>query len=147
MAKREFDLDFDADTATCPAGVVTADKGWRTLGGRQAPTFAWPRAACDACPLRKRCLTGRSRSKRLLLHPHERALRESREVWKQTATKRKYRRRGEFERLVGRMTRLGGRHAKAWGIAFARFQVHCIAAISNLGLLAAQLATGVPAKG
>lgn len=146
LTKRDFAIDFDADTATCPAGVVTADKVWRKLGDRQAPAFAWPRDACDVCPLRTRCLTGRSRSKRLLLHPHERALQESREMWKQAATKRKYRRRGEFERLVGRMTRLGGRHARAWGIAFARFQVHCIAAINNLGLLAARLAQGVPAQ-
>ena len=146
LTKRDFAIDFDTDTVTCPNGVVTADKVWRPLGERQAPAFAWPRRACDACSLRGRCLTGRSRRKRLLLHPHERALQESREVWKQAATKRKYRRRGEFERLVGRMTRLGGRHAKAWGIAFARFQVHCVAVINNLGLLATRLAQGVPAQ-
>jgi len=142
FSKRDFAIDFDTDTATCPADIQSADKVRRKIGERQVPTYVWPRESCDACPLRERCLTGRSRSKRLLLHPHERALRESREQWEQAATKRKYRRRGEFERLVGRMTQLGGRRAKAWGIAFARLQAHCLAAINNLGLLAARLAQG-----
>lgn len=145
LTKRDFAFDFDAGTATCPAGVLSADKVWRKSSERQVPAFVWPREACDACPLRERCLRGGSRSKCLPLHPHERALHESRELWKQAAIKRKYRRRGEFERLVGRMAQLGGRRAKAWGIAFARFQAHCLAAINNLGLLAARLAQGVAA--
>ncbi len=146
LTKRDFDIDFDADTATCPAGVVSADKVWRKSGERHVAAFVWPRAVCDACPLRERCLKGTRRTQVLRLHPHERALRESRELWEQASVKRKYRRRGEFERLVGRMVQLGGRCAKAWGIAFARFQAHCIAAINNLGLLAARLAQGAAAQ-
>ncbi len=146
LTKHDFDIDFDADTATCPAGVETDDKVWRTSGGRHVPAFVWPRDVCDACPLRAKCLKGKRRTQVLHLHPHERALRESRELWEQAATKRKYRRRGEFERLVGRMVQLGGRRAKAWGIGFARFQAHGIAAINNLGLLAARLAQGVAAN-
>lgn len=146
LTKRDFDIDFDADTASCPAGVVSADKLWRKSGERHVAAFVWPRDVCDACPLRSRCLKGRRRTQVLQLHPHERALRESREIWEQAATRRKYRRRGEFERLVGRIVQLGGRRAKAWGIAFARFQAYCLAAINNLGLLAARLAQGVAAK-
>jgi len=89
LTKGDFAIDFDADVATCPGGVASIDKVWRNNGKRQVPAFVWPRDACDVCPLRETCLTGGSRRKVLLLHPHERALRESREFWAQAAVRRR----------------------------------------------------------
>lgn len=142
FTKSDFALDFDVGTATCPAGVVSTERVMRQRNQRMAPTFVWPRDACDGCPLREGCLPSGARRRVLRLHPDERLLRQTREAWSQPAMRQKYRRRGEFERLVSRMVQLGGRRAIAWGIAFARLQAHCLAAVNNLGLLAARLAQG-----
>ncbi|MEZ4463001.1 MAG: transposase [bacterium] len=81
-----------------------------------------------------------SRSREILLHPDEEEQRWSREQWSRPEVRRLYRVRSQCERLIDRVTRHGGRRARAWGLQAAQFQVHAIAAACNLKLLSRMLA-------
>lgn len=144
FAKSDFSIDFRAGTSTCPAGVTTADSSeachseYDDLPTRR---YKWAPEDCQACPLRAQCLSTRQKRRSLLLHPWEEELRRLRTAWLDPETARQYRRRAEFERLVHRVTRHGGRQARAWGLRAANLQAHAIVAGSNLALLAKKLAT------
>ena len=159
LGKHEFDVDFAALEATCPAGVTTADHRVRTSkNGVKRSVFSWPVSVCAACPMRNRCRPGweppppgptpRGRphcGKRLQLHPNERLLREVRARWNTEDYRREYRRRIEGERLVRGITRRGGRQAAAFGLVAANLQAHLIAMVCNLGVLARQSVESPPA--
>ena len=81
LAKSEFLIDFEAGTAMCPNGIVTAEvkMSHPKVGPHQR--FSWPKAACSACPLRDRCLGKVGSRKSLVLHPQEQELRRHRADW------------------------------------------------------------------
>lgn len=140
FVKADFDLDFDEGTATCPNGVMTSERSIIQSNGAPCPRFKWPKEACASCPVSERC-RGKSKTRRsLVLHEHERELREVREAWKRPEIQRVYRVRGQCERLINQMTRHGARKARAWGLGAAHAQVHTIASFCNLALLARKLA-------
>ncbi len=140
--KHEFQVDFEAMTATCPAKITTADSTLRWSGSQKASTrrFQWPATTCQGCPLKEQCNERKRTGHVLELHPNEQTQRAARVAWEQPATRRAYRRRAEGERLVDRMTRRGGRKAFAWGIDMAHQQAHHIGTAANLKLLAEALA-------
>lgn len=139
--KKDFDIDFDAMTATCPAGHVSGD--WRLVNTshnkQKAPRFRWPLQLCESCPLKQDCPKER-KWHRIILHPHEQKLRQLRHEWQHGDARKHYKRRCELERLVFSMTRHGARRAMAWGIHYALFQSQLIATRVNLALLAKKLA-------
>ncbi len=140
FGKGDFEVDFAAGCALCPNGVVS-DKFTTIQGnGGLSRRHVWPRQDCDRCPVRAKCLASGSRSRFLLLHPDEEEQRAARQQWERAETRTEYRMRSQCERLVNQMTRHGGRKARAWGLGFAQLQVHAIAAVCNLGLLARALA-------
>lgn len=145
IGKRDVTLNRDAGTATCANGVVTNDIRlvWSSEHGVHVRHVAWPKAACDACPLSSRCRGKDTGRRRMLLHPYEDELRAAREAWSQPATRALYRTRTQCERLVNQITRYGGRQARAFGLQHAQLQAHAIAMASNLRLLAKALAKPV----
>ena len=158
-SRRDFDIDFTAQTATCPKGVTTHTVE-RVESAEPHLRFRWSAETCMACPLRASCLrtdkksapaedveskakrTGRPRkSGRILhLHPHEQDLRAAREAWADPAVRRQYRERTQCERLISQVVRHGGRQARAWGQEAANLQAHAIVMRCNLELLAKNLA-------
>src|SRR3954447_6586599 len=70
FGKRDFQVDLDAGTVTCPAGE-TAPIRTEPKGARRA-RFA--KAACDPCALRDRCVQPAGGFKAVLLAPEERAV-------------------------------------------------------------------------
>ncbi len=63
FGKHDFGIDLQANggggSVTCPAGVTTTDyRMARDSKDRPVKLFRFPRAACDACDLRERCLGG-----------------------------------------------------------------------------------------
>lgn len=142
LAKQAFEVDFDANTVTCPAGVtVDALSSWSRHHGMHIPTFKWNPKTCAACLLHDRCMGNTKAGKRILLHPYERELRAAREAWEQPEVRHDYRTRTQCERLVNQLTRHGGRQARTWGLGPAQLQAHTIAIGCNLELLAQRLAT------
>lgn len=147
--KADFDIDFVGMIATCPGGVVTTD--WRPAkqDGESTQAFKWPKGSQSECACSDRCLVHKPRKKddspapptlRLVLHPQEKALRAVRAEWERSEVRQRYRQRSQGERLIHSMTRRGARQANAWGLHSARLQAYCIAAVTNLKLLARKLA-------
>ncbi len=60
----DFDIDEEAATVTCPAGVVI------TLTAKRRASFG---ANCKTCPLRPQCTTAKA-GRVIVLHPHHRHL-------------------------------------------------------------------------
>jgi hypothetical protein len=138
--KEDFEVDFEAMTTTCPAGVATSrwTWSWSNDHGMHAPRFHWSTEHCDSCPVSSRCLSGRRKSRSLRLHPYEEELREQRNRWLEDDVRSAYRQRSQGERLIHTMTRHGCRKARAWGLQAAQVQAHMVAIMSNLKLLAAR---------
>jgi len=150
LQKHLFDIDFERERATCPAGVATETHSLVRLNGEQVTQYEWPHATCGACRLRQDCVpklkTGpkkrgqQPKGRRLKLHADEETLRAARGAWTDPALRQEYRRRGEGERLIARMVQFGARQARAFGLAAANLQAHCVAIAANLALLAKLLA-------
>ena len=148
LQKHLFAIDFDGVAATCPYGVTTTNHRMGPFEGKLRSVYEWPLETCRACPLQRACVpklrvdpTPRRgqppKGRRLKLDVNEQALRKARAEW--PGLRDEYRRRGQGERLVARMTRFGARQARAFGLAAANLQAHLIAMASNLALLAVHL--------
>jgi hypothetical protein len=70
IGKREFDIDPDAGTVTCPAGEVAPIR--TEPSDQRRASFAKP--ACDRCPLRPRCVAPARARRTITIEPHEELL-------------------------------------------------------------------------
>jgi transposase len=130
LGKRDFRIDLDAGTVTCPAGQVAEI---RTLAsGRRQAQFR--RSACRDCPLRSRCLGARTTRKTIQIEPHEDLLIAARQALDDPTRAEHLRRtRPRIERLLGLLVhRYGARKARYIGAAKARLQALWGAAPVNL---------------
>lgn len=142
FGRESFQIDFEAKTATCPAGVTTNGHQtvWSKDHGSETSAFRWPKESCQGCPHREDCLKSRQGGKYVRLHPHERELRQIREQWEDPEIRQQYRTRSQCERLVNQCVRHGGRQARSFGLQAANRQALLIAVTCNLRLLARTLA-------
>jgi hypothetical protein len=139
LAKRDFDIDLQAGTVTCPAGQIA--RICTEPSGQRRASFA--KAACDRCPLRNRCVApGRGR-RAVLIAPDEEVLIAGRQALRDPATAEHLRRtRPRIERLLGLLAhRYGARKSRYVGRAKARLQAAWAAALVNLNPIARRLAT------
>lgn len=140
LGKEDFAIDFEAMRATCPGGVVTDTWKMAKEGEAETPMFTWSKESSAGCTCANTCPVHRDKRRHLKLHPLERELRKIRAEWEDPATRKRYRRRTEGERLMREMTRRGARRAGAWGLDSANLQAHCAGGVHNLRLLARHLA-------
>jgi transposase len=138
LAKRDFHIDLEAGTVTCPAGHVA--KIHTQPSGARAAVF--PRSVCRDCPLRSRCLGPRTTHRTLHLVPEEELLISARQALDDPATAEHLRRtRPRIERLLGLLAhRYGARKARYIGAAKARLQALWAAALVNLNPIGRHLA-------
>jgi len=138
LAKRDFQIDFEAGTVTCPAGQVA--KIHTQPAGARAAVF--PRTVCRDCPLRSRCLGPRSAHKSLRLAREEELLIAARQALDDPHSAEHLRRtRPRIERLLGLLAhRYGARKARYIGAAKARLQALWAAALVNLNPIGRHLA-------
>ena len=148
LGREAIEIDFEAHTATCAAGITTDDhrRVWSSEHRCTVSAFSWPKATCAACPLRQRCCGKRQGGHHVRLHPHEQQLRQARQEWQDPQVRELYRRRSQCERLVNQLVRHGGRRARGWGQGSAQLQAHLIAMRCNLQLLARAMAQGREAE-
>lgn len=138
LAKRDFRIDPEAGTVTCPAGHTTSI---RTLpSGNRTATFS--RSLCRDCPLRARCLGPRTTHKVLAIAPQEELLIAARQALDDPMTAEHLRHtRPRIERLLGLLVhRYGARKSRYIGSAKARLQASWAAALVNLNPISHQLA-------
>ena len=137
LAKRDFHIDLDAGTVTCPAGQ-TAQVATEPSGQRRA---RFSKRVCDGCALRERCTTARG-DRQILIAPDEQLLIAARQVLDDPPTAEHLRRtRPRIERLLGLLAhRYGARKSRYIGRAKARLQAAWAAALVNLNPIARRLA-------
>jgi len=152
LGKDHFDIDFEAGIVTCPGGVCTSHRQQaQSSTGQPTVAYRWEPGSEEDCSCRTQCLVHKPGAKkkngeracpqrRLILHPHEQALRAIRDDWERPEVRAAYRQRSQGERLIREMTRRGGRRAMAFGLDNAQLQAYAIAAVNNLRLLSKQRA-------
>ena len=126
LAKRDFDIDLDADTVTCPAGQVARIR--TEPSGQRRAQFS--KRVCKGCPLRERCTTKRG-DRTILIAPDEELLIAARHALENPDTAEHLRRtRPRIERLLGLLAhRYGSRKSRYIGLAKARLQAAWAAAL------------------
>jgi len=129
LGKRNFQIDLDAGTVTCPAGhtipVSTSKTGFRGAN--------FTSATCRGCPLKPACCPGRTR-RQLHFTEHEDLLIAARQALADPQIAEHLRRtRPRIERLLGLLAvRYGARKSRYIGRAKARLQASWTAALVNL---------------
>jgi transposase len=142
FAKRDFQIDPAAGTVRCPTGEVAPIRT-EPKGARRA---RFPKASCDRCRLRDRCVEPVKGAKTVLLAPDEELLIAARQALADPAAAEHLRRtRPRIERLLGLLAhRYKARRNRYIGTRKARLQAAWSAALVNLnpigGRLAAQTA-------
>jgi hypothetical protein len=138
LAKRDFLIDLDAGTVTCPAGRAALIRT-EPSGKRRA---SFPKHACDRCPLRERCVAPARGTRQVPIASDEELLIAARQALDDHATAEHLRRtRPRIERLLGLLTgRYGARKSRYFGRAKARLQAAWAAALVNLNPIAHRLA-------
>jgi IS5 family transposase len=130
----DFDLDDEAGTVTCPAGVAVG------LSAKGRADFG---ANCARCPLRRRCTTA-AHGRVVVLHPHHRLLVAARAQAATDDFDAVYRRwRPMVERSLAWLTRGTNRKLRYRGVERNRlWWSHRCAAVNLQSLLALGLVAG-----
>jgi hypothetical protein len=138
FGKRDFGIDPEAGTVTCPAGhavtVTTSKKGVSTAN--------FSRTSCRDCPLKPQCCPTRPR-RQIELSEHEPLMIAARQALGDPVTAEHLRRtRPRIERLLGLLAhRYGARKSRYIGSAKAGLQAAWAAALVNLNPISRHLAT------
>jgi hypothetical protein len=137
LAKRDFRIELQPGTVTCPAGH-TAPIRTEPSGQRRA---SFTKALCDACPLRDRCVTPARGTRQVPIAPDEQLLIAGRQALDDPESAEHLRRtRPRIERLLGLLAvRYGARKSRYFGRAKARLQAAWAAALVNLNPIARHL--------
>jgi transposase len=135
--KRDFAIDLEAGTVTCPAGQLAPIRA--EPSGQRRAGFSKP--ICGRCPLRLRCLPPKGR-RQILIAGEEELLIAARQALDDPATAEHLRRtRPRIERLLSLLAhRYGARKSRYIGTAKARLQALWTAALVNLNPIGRLLA-------
>jgi transposase len=135
--KRDFDIDPEAGTVTCPAGQIAEIR--TDPSGQRRARFA--KAVCDQCPLRSRCVEPARGSRTVNLAAEEELLIAARQALDDPEAAEHLRRtRPRIERLLGLLAhRYKARKARYTGAAKALLQAAWTAALVNLNPIGRQL--------
>lgn len=125
FAKDEFDIDFEKETVTCPAGVV--------VPLRLGKTISFPRAGCHDCEMRERCT--KSSRRHVRIHPQERWYREMADELATPEGRAARRERITVEHTLARISAIHGNRARFRGLAKNQFDLERAAVVNNCYLL------------
>ncbi len=137
LGKREFDIDLQNMSVTCPGGQTTTEftmvrdpEG----GAEKVPSFKFLKAACQTCPLVHRCNseTRRGKCRSIKLSAHEVELQRMKAFNATPRAKEVLRSRSAIERLISHLVRMGMRHARFFGMHMVQYQAYLTAAAYNL---------------
>lgn len=138
--KTDFEINLQAGSVTCPAGVTTTDaRAARDHKGRPATRFVFAPATCAACPLLTQCTKAKG-GRQIMVGVHESRIAAARVAQADPATKALLRRRSKVERKIDHLQDLGMRKARYRGRRKTRLQALLAATVANfkrLGVLGA----------
>jgi hypothetical protein len=143
ISKKEFQINLDEMTCTCPAGQTTQTLikvgKWTDRHGKkhQRWAFLFDAELCSACARRSECVWAKGHQGRSIrLHPQERLLQEAREFQESAAFKEYRQIRQTAEHRLARLVQLGIRQARYFGRRKTLFQLLMAATVANLTLVA-----------
>jgi len=138
LQKRDFEIDLERGTVSCPAGEVAPVR--TEPAGQRRASFA--KAACDRCPLRQHCVAPSRGIRQVLLAPDEELLIAARQALDDPDTADHLRRtRPRIERLLSLLAhRYGARKSRYLGRQKAELQAAWAAALVNLNPIGRHLA-------
>ena len=139
IGKREFRIDLEAGTVTCPQGHVVAIPPQARRDGERVVNFG--AARCNDCPLKPRCAPYAG-GRKLTIARREDLLQAGRTALQDADTEEHLRRtRPRIERLIGVLAnRYGARKNRYLGSAKGRLQANWAAALVNLNPIGHRLA-------
>ncbi|HYR62302.1 MAG TPA: transposase, partial [Actinomycetota bacterium] len=130
--KTDFVIDLEATTATCPAGVTTADaRPAKDHKGRPSTMFVFPAEICASCPLRECCTKAKHASRTVAVGVHEARIQAARLAQSDPAIKALLRRRSKVERKIDHLQDLGMDEARYRGIRKTKLQALLAATVAN----------------
>ena len=143
IGKREFQIDLEAGTVTCPEGHVVAIPQQARRDGERVVNFGVGR--CNDCPLKPRCAPYAG-GRKLTIARREDLLQAGRRALQDADTEEHLRRtRPRIERLIGVLAnRYGARKNRYVGSAKGRLQASWGAALVNLNPINHHLTTQTP---
>jgi len=154
IPKKEFQINLEDMTCTCPAGQTTKTLikvgKWTDRHGKkhQRWAFLFDADFCSACARRSGCVWAKGRKGRSIrLHPQERLLQEAREFQESAAFKEYRQIRQTAEHRLARLVQLGMRQARYFGRRKTLFQLLMAATVANLTLVATKTGQMSPKAG
>jgi transposase len=138
----DFELDFEAQQATCPQGKIAL--AWYERPSEENDGYVGAeiqfRKECEGCPVRAECAPGKC-GRTLKVSPYYLLLQQRRDEQGTEVFKERYKRRAAVEGTISEVVRAhGGRRARYRGHSKARLQALFIGAATNLKRLARALA-------
>ena len=113
--KSAFEIDLQAETATCPAGQTVSAHSRQEADGRPILLFTFPREICESCSLFARCVRSKTRGRTVRTHAYEAYLQAQHQRQQSDEFKQLYRTRSQVERKVAELSRHGIRHTRYLG--------------------------------
>ena len=89
VAKAAFQIDLQAQTATCPQGHSVAGQPCQDAAGRPILSFNFARGACEACPLFARCVRSKILGRTVRTNAHEDLLQAARSGSRRLSSRRR----------------------------------------------------------
>lgn len=137
IPKRDFVVDLDEMTVTCPQGHTATNPTFRNdpAGGADpVARFKFDKGTCSACPLKAKCSadTAKGGGRSIILSAYERELQRTKAFNATKAAKPLLRSRSAVERLISHLVRMGMRHARFFGMHMVQFQAYMTAAAYDL---------------
>ena len=130
--KSAFQIDLEAQRATCPQGCTSTGKVRKDKRGRPIVVFRFARSDCQACPLFSRCVRSVTAGRTVRTHAHEVYLQEARQRQETEAFTTLYRLRGLVEGKIAELVGHGLRGTRYLGDQKRQLQQLWIAAAVNL---------------
>ena len=143
LPKRDFKIDLEAGSVTCPAGQTTTCWKWTSIRvgpdkkKQKTKRFLFDSRVCQVCPHYKQCVKSKKgKGRTVTLHPEEALLQQAQAYQETEAFKEDNRRRQVVEHRLARLIQLGVRKSRFFGRGKTLFQLLMAAAVANLMLVA-----------
>ncbi len=146
FSKSDFEFDHTAHTYRCPAGkLLPVVETYTDLSGRAVARYVSKREQCEECPLRAKCIKGKSGTRRVLRYEVDTYKEEMAKILKHPQARREYAQRKTISegRFGDLKVKQGLRRFRRKGLAGVRLEwaLHCLA--HNVGWAARRLVAKV----
>ncbi len=131
--KAAFTFDFDTQQATCPQGVTSSSWTPCRQQDTEAIVVSWPVSACQPCPVRESCTSGKRRQITIRSRELHEALRDARAEQTTDQWKTRYAARAGVEGTMRQATHVTGiRQARYLGLPKTQLEHNIAAAAINM---------------